>query len=113
METPNAEAVPMLLRPLGEGCECVTTHSPKAYVPALHHIIPESWGGPSTKANLIMLCPNTHTAVHRLIDEYVRAEGVPPWTVRRQFSFFQQRLAERAWEGRPANPRITSTFFHE
>lgn len=94
--------------PLGEGCECVKVHSPKTYVPADHHVLPQSWGGRTVAENLVRLCPNAHTSTHRLLDEYVRAGGDPGYDVRHQYSFFIQRLALRAWEQRPARPTITS-----
>jgi hypothetical protein len=94
---------------LGEGCTCVATHSPVAYVPHRHHIRPRSWGGPDAADNLIVLCPNTHTATHRLLDEYVRHGGDPGWEVRRQFGFLARALALRAWNERPSErPPLTS-----
>lgn len=94
-------------RPLSAGCECVATHAPAAYVPVRHHVQPQSWGGPTVPGNLVVLCPNTHTATHRLIDEYVRAGGDPGWEVRRLFSRTSRALAVRAWEARPVSPTYT------
>lgn len=93
---------------VGVGCACVATHSPAAYVPAKHHALPQSWGGQTVPSNLVMLCPNAHTATHRLIDEYVRAGGDPGWETRRHFSAYVRDLALRAWEQRPPVPTITS-----
>lgn len=98
----------MTLAPLGQGCACVADHSPAAYVPVRHHVVPESWDGPTIASNLVTICPSTHTAVHRLIDEYVRHGGDPGWDTRRHFSPFQRDLALRAWEQRPEKPTITS-----
>lgn len=98
----------MTLAALGEGCECVADHAPAAYVPTRHHILPQSWGGPTVDANLVTLCPSTHTAVHRLLDEYVRNGGDPGWETRRHFGPYVRGLALRAWEQRPAKPTITS-----
>lgn len=98
----------MHLAVLGQGCECVNQHVPATYVPAKHHIVPESWGGPTIKTNLVLICPNTHTATHRLIDSYVRTGGDPGWEVRRHFSPYIRDLAARAWAGRPERPTITS-----
>lgn len=95
-------------RPIGEGCACVDDHNPSAYVPADHHIIPRSWGGPDVAENRRLICPNTHTAVHRLIDEYVRAGGDPGWEIRRHYGVYQRELAKFAWDHRPAKPTITS-----
>lgn len=95
-------------RPIGEGCQCVDNHLPAAYVGALHHVLPQSWGGQTVPGNLVMLCPNSHTATHRLIDEYVRAGGDPGWEVRRHFGVYVRTLALRAWQQRPAHPTLTS-----
>lgn len=96
------------LNPLGQNCECVEVHVPSAFVPTQHHILPQSWGGQTVYDNLVWLCPNSHTAVHRLLDEYVRAGGNPGWSVSKHFSPYQRALALRAWDQRPENPTITS-----
>ncbi|MGI8682016.1 MAG: HNH endonuclease [Mycobacteriales bacterium] len=99
---------PVSLAVLSTGCVCVAEHSPTAYVPTRHHRLPQSWGGPSVADNLVTLCPSTHTAVHRLIDEYVRHGGDPGWDTRRHFGAYARDLAARAWEQRPVTPTITS-----
>lgn len=98
----------MLLNPLGGMCECVADHSPAAFVPAQHHVLPQSWGGLTVPTNLVWLCPNAHTATHRLVDEYVRHHGDPGWETRRRYSPFVRDLAARAWAQRPAKPTLTS-----
>lgn len=58
-----------------------------------------------------MICPNTHTATHRLLNEYVRAGGDPGWEVRRQFGPYSRELALRAWMNRPSDrPPFTIAF---
>lgn len=99
---------PRDLAALGTGCSCVADHSPHAYVPTVHHIQPRSWGGPTIDANLVTLCPNAHTATHRLLDDYVRAGGDPGWDTRQHFSSYIRSLAAHAWLKRPADPTITS-----
>jgi hypothetical protein len=99
-------------RPVGEGCLCVRTHAPAAYVPANHHVIPKSWGGVDDDWNRALICPNTHEAVHHLLDEHVRvlrAGGglILPWSTLRHFSPFQRDLAARGWAGRPERPTFT------
>ena len=107
----RAEAIISLAR-MGEGCTCVATHSPAAYVVAKHHIKPQSWGGLTVPSNLIDICPNTHTATHRLLDDYVRNGGDPGWEARRKFGVLARALALKAWEQRPSdNPGITSLHF--
>lgn len=99
---------PRELAPLGTGCECVNAHSPATYVPADHHVIPQSWGGQTVRSNLVRLCPNAHTATHRLLDTYVRAGGDPGWDTLRHFSPYIRHLAAVAWANRPPKPTITS-----
>lgn len=100
------------MNPLGELCQCVTQHVPAAFVPTHHHVLPQSWGGQTVESNMVWLCPNAHTAVHRLIDEYVRVDGEPAWDVRQHFSAYIRELAARAWAQHPENPHITSLDFH-
>lgn len=98
------------LNPLGKGCGCVEQHVPAAYVPEDHHIKPESWGGTRIPENLVRICPNTHTATHRLIDEYVREGGLPPWETRKHFGATARLLAAKAWDQRPDVPTLTLTY---
>lgn len=94
--------------PVPPVCRCVTKHSPAAYVVNLHHVLPQSWGGQTITSNLVPLCPNSHTATHRLIDAYVHAGGDPGPAVRKGYSRYVQQLAARAWAGRPPHPTPTS-----
>ena len=89
-------------------CRCVARHSPSAFVVNQHHVIPQSWGGPTVPENLVPLCPNTHTATHRLIDAYVAGNGDPGWRVKWRYTRLSRLLAARAWAGRPAKPTPTS-----
>lgn len=56
-------------------CPCVKNHSPEPQRLNVHHIWPEARGGPSTKDNLITICPNTHNNVHELLDYMLRHDG--------------------------------------
>ena len=84
-------------------CECVSYHSPRAYVPNHHHVLPVSWGGPTVEANLVWLCPNSHTAVHDLLNAYVHAGGEPDSEVLAHFNTHVRDLAARAWDQRPSD----------
>jgi hypothetical protein len=108
----TAPLEPRTPRPIGEGCPCVITHAPAAYVAELHHIVPRSWGGPDVPENLASVCNNTHQAVHHLLDDHVRLFRLAgalelPWTVLRRYSAFQRDLAARGWAGRPERPTFT------
>jgi len=89
-------------------CACVAKHSPTAYVTASHHVLPKAWNGQTVPSNLVPLCPNSHTAVHKLLDAYVKAGGLPDWRLRQHYSAYVRALAGRAWAQRPAHPVITS-----
>lgn len=92
-------------------CECVAYHSPSAYVPNTHHILPQSWGGLTVPENLIVICPNTHTATHDLLNQYVHHAGIPPWDVLEHYNATAQRLAAQAWAQRPSG-KLPYTFQH-
>lgn len=80
-------------------CACVTWHVPAPQHLVRHHVVPLSWGGPDTEENTVWLCPTTHGNVHRLLWDYERFEGEPPWRgYRWHYSLYTRRLAERAWE---------------
>lgn len=80
-------------------CNCVSYHSPVPQHLVRHHIVPLSYGGPDTEDNIVWLCPTAHGNVHKLLWDYERYEGLPPWEgVRWHYSAFIRRLAERAWE---------------
>lgn len=73
-----------------EVCACSAAHRPSVLEPQRHHLWPVYLGGPEHKQTLLLLCPTTHTNVHRLLRAMVkagkvlpRAEGAPfySWTV--------------------------------
>lgn len=84
-------------------CECVSYHSPVPTHLVNHHIVPLSYGGPDVDENQIWLCPTAHGNVHKLLWDYERAGGLPPWEgVRWHYSAFIRNLAQKAWEGKDA-----------
>lgn len=84
-------------------CECVSYHAPAAYVPNHHHVLPQSWGGLSTPDNLVWLCPNSHTATHDLLNQYVHSGGTPASTVLIHYNAHVRALAALAWSQRPSD----------
>jgi len=93
-------------------CPCTAAHSPRltTTVGVNHHIVPKSWGGPSTPSNMIEICPTAHDLVHELLNHYVRAGAVPAWAVRRGYVALVRDLVEQAWQHRPLDrrPPLTS-----
>lgn len=78
----------------------------------VHHHPPKSWtndGGKSSK--LIKLCGLCHNEYHALLNEHVRARGIPDWSVRRTYSPYIRKLVAQAWTRR--NPtRMPITVAH-
>ena len=84
-------------------CPCVSMHCPAAYEPNRHHILPQSWGGQTVAENLIYICPNTHTAVHQLLNAYVHAGSEPGEDVLQHYNHLTRELAAQAWAQRPSD----------
>lgn len=97
------------------GCKCVGQHVPEVHAPAVHHILPRSWGGPDVPANRVVLCPTTHENVHKLLNAYVHAGDVPAWSLRRSYSAYARGLAQLAWDQRPSDkpPYTIQQHAHE
>jgi hypothetical protein len=76
-------------------------HCPAAYVPNHHHILPQSWGGPTVPENLVWLCPNSHTAVHDLLNLYIHHGGPPPEGDMQHYTRLVRDTAATAWSQRP------------
>jgi hypothetical protein len=84
-------AVPFATHP----CPCVKRHSPTVDHTVRHHVLPLAWGGEDVESNVIAVCPNTHSEVHRMLEAFVR-EGGP---VRRPgYTRYAYKLALQAWE---------------
>lgn len=94
-------------------CRCCRKHTPQPLTVDNHHIQPESWHGPTTADNLVVLCPTCHHSVHALIDLYVYYNRKPKLAeMRDRFgtlpSMYMRRLADQAWASRPVKPTYTS-----
>lgn len=86
------------------GCAIHSYHSPTVAEFNSHHIVPLSWGGQNVSANRIELCPTGHINVHVLLDEYVKADDIPKWSVRKRFGGNERALALRAWTAYLSDP---------
>lgn len=96
---------------MGDVCRCVARHNPRPQNHAVHHILPQSWGGKSVTANLVKLCPTGHENVHTLLNLYVHAGDVPSRLVLSGFNPHTRMLAKAAWDQRP-NDRPPYTDQH-
>lgn len=94
---------PLGLVHVAKKCTCVQFHCPAAYVPNHHHILPQSWGGLTVDANLVWLCPNSHSAVHDLLNQYVHAGRLPEPGVMIYYNTHIQEIAAKAWSQRPSD----------
>jgi hypothetical protein len=77
----------------------VAVHSP-AQLPNEaegHHVWPLGYDGPDIAENMRWLCPTTHTKVHNLWREWVRAGGEPPWDIMRRYSGYVRGLVADGW----------------
>lgn len=83
-------------------CHCVGKHIPKAMELHKHHVWPLGEGGPDTRENLVILCPTTHSNVHRLWRLYEENGGRPSWDVLRGYSEFAREVVEKGRELRRA-----------
>jgi len=59
-----------------------------------HHVWPLAEGGPGTAANLVWICPTTHTNVHEYLRELKRYNGVMPLGLAGDYPRYTRRLAE-------------------
>lgn len=83
----------------GVTCQVHGWHRPRVHEPDVHHIWPLGDGGPQTADNQVVVCPTGHRNIHQLLAQY-RAwadRGVPPWSIRRQYSLGERRLAAQGW----------------
>lgn len=87
-------------------CPCVSKHVPRPTVLHNHHIVPKYLGGGNDKANLILLCPNSHDNIHSLLRQYGKFGGRPPGYIRKHYSEFVQDLAHRGWVGAQQNMSV-------
>jgi len=81
----------------GAQCRCVAFHRPKPTELHRHHIWPRSEGGPDTAANIVWVCPTTHTNVHEYLRELRRFGGVLPVGLANEYPRYTRRLAELGW----------------
>lgn len=96
----------------------VTCANPATWHPTLHrnethHNPPKSWtddaGASSDTWDICGLC---HNEIHALNNEYVRANGRPPWEILRTYGYFIRDRAAEAWERRPLDRRPPWTSAH-
>ena len=81
-------------------CQIHLTHSPGIaragglFTVERHHIHPLEFDGPDTAANLIYLCPTSHTAVHELLRLMIKSMNQVPWEIRQHYGVAERRVAE-------------------
>lgn len=76
-------------------CKCVSKHVPRALELHKHHVWPLGEGGPDVRDNLVILCPTTHSNVHRLWRLYEDYDGRPPWDILRNYSEYARAIVEK------------------
>ncbi len=63
----------------GRVCLCMGTHRPAPLELERHHILPLAMGGDDVEANVVWVCPTTHTNIHEILREIFRREGHLTW----------------------------------
>ena len=61
----------------GARCLCSDAHRPLVLEYEHHHVWPKGMGGPDVPANLVWLCPTTHTNAHELMRLLQRGQLTP------------------------------------
>lgn len=80
--------------------------NPSGWHPTLHrneshHHPPKSWtlnNGATSK--ILELCGLCHNEYHALLNEYVRAKGLPAWEIRRTYGLFIRTVVQECWDKR-------------
>lgn len=87
-------------------CVCSAVHTPAVLEPQRHHLWPVFLGGPATHATLVLLCPTTHTNVHRILRAMLKAgTWLPRALGEPHYSHQIATLGFQAWDaaGRPTH----------
>jgi hypothetical protein len=82
-------------------CQNPATWHPTIHRNESHHHPPKSWttnNGATSK--ILELCGICHSEYHALLNEYVRAKGLPTWEIRRTYSPFLRPLVQECWDNR-------------
>lgn len=107
-ETSPLSSSILTVKPFGEyRCECVKVHRPTPTELHAHHVWPKGEGGPDVRANLVYICPTTHSSIHklwRLMDHY---HGDVPPGERRPFARYVRDLVQRGWDEKMAAQKET------
>jgi len=81
-----------------EPCQVHTKHIPATHLNERHHIWPLGHGGPSVKENLVVVCATGHNNIHMLLAQLLVHAGTVPYSVLKQYSLEERRLAKLGWE---------------
>jgi len=84
-------------------CACVGDHRPLVLEYEKHHLWPIGMGGPEHKATLLLLCPSTHSSVHRILRDMVKNDWHPRRRHEPAYAHHVATLGYQAWveAGRP------------
>lgn len=84
-------------------CAIHVSHSPSItradglFTVERHHIHPLEFDGPNVAANLIYLCPTSHTGVHELLRHMIKNAGVAEWRIRQHYGPAERALAAEGY----------------
>lgn len=81
-----------------EPCQVHSKHIPASHINERHHIWPLGKGGPNVADNQIVVCATGHSNIHDLLTHFLTSAGRVPYSVLKQYSLEERRLAKLGWE---------------
>jgi hypothetical protein len=79
-------------------CQVHKIHMPRSHVNEVHHVWPLGMGGPDVLGNTIVSCATGHNSMHKLLKEWVKADGDPGWAIRRNYTPLERLYAKTGFE---------------
>jgi hypothetical protein len=81
-----------------EPCLVHRIHKPNSHVNEVHHVWPKGRGGPDIAENRIVVCATGHNSIHKLIQEYELGRGTVPYSLLKQYTMGERRLAHLGYD---------------
>lgn len=79
-------------------CAIHNKHLPASHINELHHVWPLGKGGPDIAENRVIVCATGHNNIHDLLSHFITLAGKVPYSVLKQYSLEERRLAKLGWE---------------
>jgi hypothetical protein len=85
-------------RATAKPCEVHANHTPRSHVNEIHHVWPLGEGGPDIPENKVVVCATGHNSIHQLMSLWLKGAAEPPWSIRRQYTPDERRLAQTGYD---------------